>query len=97
MLAATDKLACQSALHVKPVTIVCLLTARQASGQLQQAHFCGGWYQAALWEQQGCGGSHLLALSIMHAPATATKYWDQNNWADVSHNPWACTQDLSKF
>ena len=29
----------------------------------------------------------LLALSLAHAPATATKYWDQSNWADVSHNP----------
>lgn len=38
------------------------------------------------WEQQGCGGSHLLALSMGHAPATATRYYDQNNRADVSHN-----------
>ena len=38
------------------------------------------------WEQQGCGGSHLLALSMGHAPATATRYYDENNRADVSHN-----------
>ena len=74
MLAATDKLACQSGLHVKPDTIVCLLTARQAIGQLQQAHFCGGWYQAALWEQQGCGGSHRGPVGPEHGACTRHCY-----------------------